>query len=224
MADAFFSALFTLLIFFLCFYAIPRHSTTMNFTIATNHAKKYGTGPSLDIGDDLSMLDKWKYKGLMEKLLRLKHRIYLESEIYQHYANSGLGKFSEGPDGAQQVIALNIAGALDEIKKELQERKKSEGSRSFLRSVIWGLLGTLLYTGLFGVILFLNFGMHKVALLSSVYIPFYGGLVLTALITGILGGRSWGDTLALRRMEEEVKVLDERAKPILVHAKIVNPD
>lgn len=222
--DALFSTLFSIALFFIYFYVTPRHHASMYLATAANHSKQYGTGPTLDVGDNLKQLEKWKHKNLMEHFLRLRHRIYLESEIHNHHASSRSGRLTDGPDGAQQAIALNIAGDLDQLKKELRERKEKEASRSWLNTLLWGLVGAVFYTDLFVAILFIHPDAGQKNLMEGAYPLFYAGLALTAAAVAFLGGRSWGDGLTLRRIEEEVAVLEERAKPVLAHANIIKSD
>jgi hypothetical protein len=157
----------------------------------------------------------------MEDFLRLQHRIYLESELYKHHMEEGLRELTDGPDGAQQAIALTIAGELDAIKEKIRDKKKREASRSLSRSLLWGFVGAVFYTALFVAILFLHPNASQKTLLQSAYLIYLLGLVLSATGIGFLGGCSWGDKYTLKKLEEEIKQLEEKAKPILAYSNLV---
>jgi hypothetical protein len=222
--DVVFSTIFSIAIFYLYFFLIPKRNASLYLKTAATHSQRYGTSPKLDRGDDLKLLKNWKHKELMEDFLRLQHRIYLESELYKHHTAGGLRELADGPDGAQQAIALNIAGELHAINQVIHDKKKKETSRSFLRTLLWGVVGAVFYTVLFAAILFLYPNAGQIDLPESTYLFYFSGLVLSSIGIGFLGGCSWGDKFTLKKLEEETKRLEAKAKPILAYSNLVKAD
>ena len=214
-----FSTMFTVAALYLLRYRVPRRNASLFLSSASIRPARYGTGPSLDVGDDLKSFEGWKYRDMMEQLLRLKHRIYLESELHDHRTAGGSRAQTEDPSGAQQAMAMSIGSELRELASSLREKQKA-ARLSWFMALFWSVIGGILYGLLFGGIVSLYpevGGADPIRTLAPFFLP---GLVVAMAASAYFGSRNWSDYHTLRAIETEIREMMEMAEPFLAYNNI----
>ncbi len=211
---AIFSAMFTVAALYVLRYRVPRRNASLFLSTAAIRPAQYGTGPTLDVGDDLKSFEGWKYREMMERLLRLKHRIYLESELHDHRTAGGHRAQMEDPSGAQQAIAMSIGSELRELISSLYEKRKAAGLSWFM-ALFWSVIGGILYGLLFGGIVSLYpqvGGADPIRTLAPFFLP---GLFVAMAASAYFGSRNWSDFHILNAIETEIREMTETVEPFL---------
>ncbi|WP_292658564.1 hypothetical protein [Nitratifractor sp.] len=208
-----FAVTFTVAVLFLLRYWVPRRNASLFVTVASNRPTQYGTGPTLNVGDDLKAFKEWKYREMMEKLLHLKHKIYLESELLDHHTAGGQ-RIQMDPSSAQQAIAMSMASEFGQLASSLKEKRKDAGV-SWLKAIVWSLIGALLYTLIFGGIVSLTTQGEAMEQLRAMVPVFLTGLGLVIAVSAYFGSRSWSDYYTIQTIESELKQMKKKADPFL---------
>jgi len=209
-----FSTFFTLVVLYLLLYWVPRRNASLFLTIASRYATQYGTGPTLDVGDELKAFKRWKYQEIMQQLLHLKHKIYLESEILDHHRTGADATQTDGPSAAQQAIAMSIASELRNLESSIRKKGK-DGALSWFRMMLWSVIGVILYGLIFGGIVALfpqEWGNDPMHTLAPVFLV---GAAVVLLLSAYFSCRSWSDYHTIRTIEADLEQMKEDARPFL---------